>query len=168
MGHTRISPQVVVLRHNQQGYEEVLLIQRADTGIWTIPGGTVETGESLEQAAIRETKEETGYDVSLIHQVGKYSLPHMQFLGEAIVFVGKINGGESKIGLESTQVVWFNVNRLPYKLLPFQKPKIKDALAGKTKINKELPTTTWQVLRHYLIFPRIFFRLLKFYRKYKK
>jgi ADP-ribose pyrophosphatase YjhB (NUDIX family) len=42
---------------------------------WAIPGGFVEYGESLEMAAVREAKEETGLDVSLIRQMHTYSRP---------------------------------------------------------------------------------------------
>src|SRR4051812_2039936 len=43
--------------------EQVLLVQ--DNGWWTLPGGMREVGEMLEQAAVREVKEETGFDVAL-------------------------------------------------------------------------------------------------------
>lgn len=49
--------------------EEYLLIKRAsepDAGLWSVPGGLVEIGESVEEAALRETKEETGLDVHLV------------------------------------------------------------------------------------------------------
>jgi ADP-ribose pyrophosphatase YjhB (NUDIX family) len=42
---------------------EVLLQRRRDDGTWSLPGGAVETGERLDDAACREVKEETGYDV---------------------------------------------------------------------------------------------------------
>ena len=45
--------------------EKILLTQRDDFETWILPGGSVEDGESIAQAAIRETKEETGLYVEL-------------------------------------------------------------------------------------------------------
>ena len=54
----------------------VVLIERANEPFgWALPGGFVDYGESLETAAIREAKEETGLDVKLTGQLGAYSDP---------------------------------------------------------------------------------------------
>lgn len=56
----------------------VLLIRRASDpyqGSWALPGGFVDVGETVEQAAVREAKEETGLDVELSRLVGVYSDP---------------------------------------------------------------------------------------------
>jgi ADP-ribose pyrophosphatase len=53
--------------------EEYLLIKRAsepDKGLWSVPGGVVEIGEKTIEAAIRETKEETGLDVEILNDLG--------------------------------------------------------------------------------------------------
>ena len=55
---------------------EVLLIQRGDDpykGQWAFPGGFMEMDETTEQCAIRELKEETGLELSELHQIGAYS-----------------------------------------------------------------------------------------------
>lgn len=52
---------------------EYLLIKRAsepDKGMWSIPGGMVEVGEKVDEAAVREAKEETGLDVELVKNLG--------------------------------------------------------------------------------------------------
>ncbi len=55
---------------------KVVLIERANEPYgWALPGGYVDYGESLEQAAVREAKEETGLDVTLTGQLGAYSDP---------------------------------------------------------------------------------------------
>ncbi|HLZ55533.1 MAG TPA: NUDIX domain-containing protein [Ktedonosporobacter sp.] len=44
---------------------QILLIQREDFKVWALPGGQIEAGESVAQAAIREVREETGIEVEL-------------------------------------------------------------------------------------------------------
>lgn len=52
---------------------QILLQRRIDTGLWGIPGGSMELGESFEEAAIREVREETGLDVEHLSLLGLYS-----------------------------------------------------------------------------------------------
>ena len=56
--------------------DTVVLIRRKNPPHgWAIPGGFVDYGESLESAAVREAKEETGLDVTLVRQLHTYSDP---------------------------------------------------------------------------------------------
>ena len=53
----------------------ILLVKRLGVpfnGFWALPGGKVEPGETVEQATVRETKEETGLSVAIIRKVGEY------------------------------------------------------------------------------------------------
>lgn len=54
-----------VLLREQEGKVQVLLVHRPRYGDWSLPKGKLEAGESPEQAAMREVREETGYDVTL-------------------------------------------------------------------------------------------------------
>jgi 8-oxo-dGTP pyrophosphatase MutT (NUDIX family) len=47
---------------------KILLVKRRDIPVWVIPGGRVEKGETSERAAVRETKEESGFDIKIIRK----------------------------------------------------------------------------------------------------
>ncbi|MEU1754011.1 NUDIX domain-containing protein [Micromonospora matsumotoense] len=53
----------------------VLLIRRTDNGLWSLPGGGQEIGETVAETAVRETREETGISVEVVGMVGVYSDP---------------------------------------------------------------------------------------------
>ncbi|MBB3965834.1 NUDIX hydrolase [Rhizobium metallidurans] len=56
----------------------ILLVQRAnppDMGCWTLPGGRVDPGETLEQAAVREVFEETGLTIAIVRELGQLDVP---------------------------------------------------------------------------------------------
>ncbi|MBN8657430.1 MAG: NUDIX hydrolase, partial [Anaerolineae bacterium] len=76
--------------------DKILLTQREDFETWILPSGGVEDGESVAQAAIRETKEETGLDVELTRMVGIYSRFSNMPSVHAVLFVAKPIGGEIK------------------------------------------------------------------------
>ena len=54
---------------------EILLIRRTDNGNWALPGGAIDLGESVAQAAVRETLEESGIECAITGIVGIYSDP---------------------------------------------------------------------------------------------
>src|SRR5215475_5051588 len=66
-------PAVVALVAREDG--AVLLIRRTDNGSWALPGGAVEMNESVAEAAVRETFEETGIQVEVTGLLGVYSDP---------------------------------------------------------------------------------------------
>ncbi|MGP4097179.1 NUDIX domain-containing protein [Nonomuraea sp. KM90] len=66
-------PSVNVVVTNEAG--ELLLIRRSDNDNWALPGGAIDLGESIPQAAIRETLEETGITCEITGLVGTYSDP---------------------------------------------------------------------------------------------
>ena len=66
-------PSVNVVVTNPAG--EVLLIRRSDNDNWAVPGGAIDLGESMVQAAVRETREETGIDCEVTGLVGIYTDP---------------------------------------------------------------------------------------------
>ncbi|MBF0208465.1 MAG: NUDIX hydrolase [Oligoflexia bacterium] len=53
--------------------KQIVMVKRRDVPIWVIPGGGIEKGESPETAAVRETKEESGFNVKIIRKVAEYT-----------------------------------------------------------------------------------------------
>lgn len=74
---------------------EIVLIERRHEPFgWALPGGFVDVGETVEHAAVREAKEETGLDVTLIELLGVYSDPARDRRGHtvSVVYVGRAHG----------------------------------------------------------------------------
>ena len=93
----------------------VLLIKRRNPPFgWALPGGFVDEGESVEEAAIREAKEETNVDITLKHLLYVYSNPNRDSRQHniSIVFIADAFG-EVIPGDDATQAQFFPLNQLP-------------------------------------------------------
>ncbi|MBE0671451.1 MAG: NUDIX domain-containing protein [Anaerolineales bacterium] len=111
--------------------DKILLTQRDDFETWILPSGGVEDGESLAQAAIRETKEETGLDVELTGLVGVYSRLSNMSPVHAILFTAKWIGGEIRCQEgETIAVEWFAFDEIPVPLSAGHKRRIEDSISG--------------------------------------
>jgi ADP-ribose pyrophosphatase YjhB (NUDIX family) len=98
----------------------ILLIQRGiepSYGKWVFPGGFVDRGESLEAAAIRETKEESGLDVRLTRLLGAYSAPGNPVI--LIAYVGEVTGGSIQVDEEGLDARVFAPAEIPWDRLAF-------------------------------------------------
>src|SRR5512145_3553655 len=98
---------------------KILLTQREDFETWILPSGGVEDGESLAQAGIRETKEETGLDVELTRLVGVYSrMGGGMHDVHAVLYTAKPIGGELRTQPHETiEVDYFRFDELPEEML---------------------------------------------------
>jgi 8-oxo-dGTP diphosphatase len=94
--------------------EKYLLVQEKQPkvyGLWNIPAGHVDKGEAIEAAAVRETKEETGYDVELGEKIGIYQETVESPVRHA--FTAKIIGGDLRIQPdEILDAKWFSFEEL--------------------------------------------------------
>lgn len=117
----------------------ILLQRRSDSGNWALPGGAMDIGETFADSAIREVKEETGFDVRIERIVGIYSDPGHVFAyndGEVrqefnICLAATIIGGELAVSSESTDVRFFPLDELSGLTMHESiRKRIEDYLAG--------------------------------------
>ena len=118
---------VAVIQNNR-----LLLTQREDLETWILPSGGVEEGESIAQAALRETREETGLEVELTGLVGTYSRLGNFFNSHIVLFTAKPAGGEINCQPgETIAVEWFPFDHIPEPLSIGHRKRIEDAIAGR-------------------------------------
>lgn len=110
----------------------VLLHRRRDVPIWDLPGGALETGEEAAAAAVRETREETGYEVQVKRLVGRFWRPQDPGGGTLVhLFRGVVTGGAPLAGSDETRAVrWFDAGRLPRLLFPPSREYVRAAFAA--------------------------------------
>jgi ADP-ribose pyrophosphatase YjhB (NUDIX family) len=107
--------------------DQILLCRRAiepRLGLWTFPAGFMEIGESTEEAAIRETREEARADVAIAGLYAVLSLPH---IGQVyLVFRGRMLTPTYEAGSESLEARLFSLSAIPWDEMAF--PVVHDAL----------------------------------------
>lgn len=117
-GATSVRPAVAVAVFDADG--RVLLLRRADSGNWTLPGGTMEMDESLVECARREVAEECGLDVRIESLVGTYTDPDVRVEysdGEVrreftIVLAGSAPVGDIELDDESLDARWVDLDAI--------------------------------------------------------
>ncbi|AJD90621.1 DNA mismatch repair protein MutT [Jeotgalibacillus malaysiensis] len=124
---------VTALAFNESG--NILLQQRPD-GVWGLPGGLIELGESTEQAVRREVKEETGIEVGSLELITVLSgedyhvkLPNGdEFFAITVVYYTKDVTGEPEAdGIETIETDFFPPNELPEGTSPRIKKMLRDS-----------------------------------------
>ena len=96
---------------------KILLVKERGDG-WTLPGGWVDPGESPSEAAVRETKEESGYDVDAVRLIAIYDRdrqghPPCPFHVYKLIFLCNLVGGSAKTSLETEAACFFREDELP-------------------------------------------------------
>jgi 8-oxo-dGTP pyrophosphatase MutT (NUDIX family) len=122
---------IILNEHNH-----LLLVQRRDNAAWSIPGGAMELGETLQEAARRETEEEVGLYVQEMTFYNIYSGPELfyqypngdQVYNVTVIFVAHQPAGELKLDEESIQARYFPLDDLP-EISPPLRPVLADYAA---------------------------------------
>jgi ADP-ribose pyrophosphatase YjhB (NUDIX family) len=100
----------------------VLLIRRGQPpllGEWSLPGGVLECGETLREATVRETREETGLDVKTVDMLGVYERVirsddgRVRYHYVLIDFLCRPVAGELKSGSDAREARWFTTQEFP-------------------------------------------------------
>jgi 8-oxo-dGTP diphosphatase len=123
---------VYCLIYNKEN-QQVLMVHNIDSDSWTMPGGAVEEGETLEQAAIREVQEETGLIVKISNIVAinecffKEDKEQVLF----VTFRAEIIGGKISIQTphEISEITWVELS-MADKLMPYHKCGISKLLGN--------------------------------------
>ena len=108
----------VIVQLPDHGEDSVVLIERLNPPHgWAIPGGFVDVGESVEDAAVRELREETSLEVELTALLGLYSKPDRDPRGHTVtaVYLG-VSDGVPQAADDAKNVVVVSVNNLPAPL----------------------------------------------------
>lgn len=112
-----------------------LLVRRSDTGTWAPPGGTLEWGETLSSALVREVAEETGARVLRVGRVvGVYSRPDRDLRFHAVTVVVEVEVDASRLGpsnpLEIREARVFGPADIPWPLAHGCDDLLRDAMRG--------------------------------------
>jgi len=107
----------VILKENK-----ILLVKRAIppfSDYWSLPGGHVKYGETVEEAIKREMKEELGMEFKIKKLVGVYSDPKRdpRYHSTAVIFLlAKVDGKEIHLNFEGSKYKYFSSKELPQKI----------------------------------------------------
>jgi len=130
--------------------DQILLCRRAIEpryGLWTLPAGFMENGETTEQAALRETWEEAGARVEIINLYSIFSIPHINQV--YMLFRGNLVEGIYHPGDESLECQLFDAQTLPWDRLAF--PVVKETLKryfGDKSDNNGFPLHRGEIMTH--------------------
>lgn len=130
-----IKAAVTAVLFDEEG--QVLLMRRRDNGLWGLPTGHVEPGESVTDAIRREVLEETGLEIEVTRLIGVYSDPNTQIMnypdGRIVHFVTscfeckQVGGALADETAESLEVRFFKPDQLPDDMLAMHSNRIEDA-----------------------------------------
>ncbi len=124
--------------------DSVLLIQRGREprlGEWTVPGGAVELGESLRDAAIREIREECGIEIRLGQVMDAFDIVSKDQAGRVkyhyivVDFAASYAGGDLRAGGDVMDARWVSVEELErFSLDEMTRREIKRVLSNEVKM----------------------------------
>jgi len=128
-------PKVVAVAIIANENQELLLVKRniePAIGEWAFPSGYVDSGEAVENAVVREAKEETNLDIAVEKLIGVYSNTGNPII--LIVYSASPTGGKLLPGPESQDVRWFKLNDIPKLPFPHDNTIIDDWTSSNEKL----------------------------------
>jgi ADP-ribose pyrophosphatase YjhB (NUDIX family) len=113
--------------------DRLLMMKRSDSGCWGLPGGATEPGEVMEDAAKRETLEETNLDIREMSLFGVFSGPELYYrypngdevYNVTVTYLSRDWRGEVKLNDEHTEWYWFPPGEIPEDVSPPIKPVLE-------------------------------------------
>ena len=135
-GRIRLGCSAVIF---DEAREKVLLTKRADNGLWCLPGGGMDPGESVEETIIREVQEETGLIVRVLRLIGVYSDPNWLVVYNesdsvqivALNFEVEITAGEPGLSNETSDWDYYSLEEIDkLDMLLNHRTRIHDAFAA--------------------------------------
>ncbi len=111
---------------------KILLVRRRYPpfrGYWALPGGFVEKGETMKQAAVREAREETGLEIRPVNMIGVYDDPKRDPRGTvSAAYLCDVAGGKIRTSQETSGIRFFGFDEIPDKLAADHSKIIHDTL----------------------------------------
>jgi len=125
----------------------LLMMKRSDNGCWGLPGGSTEPGEAVEEAARRETLEETNLQIGEMSLFGVFSGPELYYkypngdevYNVTIIYLSYDWHGEVKLNDEHTEWRSFQVDEIPQDVSPPIKPVLEQFRRSFSKPNAPTP-----------------------------
>lgn len=119
------------------GERRLLLQRRTDTGLWGLPGGAMEPGETLEETARREVREEAGIEMGRLTLFGVFSGERLHYKypnGDEVYDVNVVYVATARRGVlrtdpaEGLELRYFPLDGLPADLSPLDRPYVDQFL----------------------------------------
>jgi len=103
--------------------DRILLVKERSDNAWALPGGWADIGDAPSMAALREVREETGYEaktekLAAVYDQRLHDHPPYPFHSYKLFFICILTGGAPKLSLETTAVDFFDENNIPSLSLP--------------------------------------------------
>jgi ADP-ribose pyrophosphatase YjhB (NUDIX family) len=128
----------------------VLLILRRDVPVWVLPGGGIDSGESSENATIREILEETGLSVKVERLVGLY-LPINRLAKRTVLYECSVISGNPQGSDETRMAQFFPLDQLPPMPPPYPEWIEEGKVPGGAPIHRELHSVNYTTLCKYAL-----------------
>lgn len=127
--------------------DRLLMMKRSDNGCWGLPGGATEPGEVVEEAARRETLEETNLEIGKMSLFGVFSGPELYYkypngdeaYNVSIIYLSRDWRGEVRLNNAHTEWLWFAANEIPEDVSPPIRPVIEQFKRSVSKTDNDAP-----------------------------